>query len=76
LPSCIEQGLASSIAGGFTRSAERIPVVDKGEIEANFEDVLASSVQHFFIETDTSDPIVAEEATGLDRTITTSESIT
>jgi hypothetical protein len=68
--------MASGIAKGVTGSAENIPAIDRGEIKADFEDVLASSVQHFFIDTDTSGPLLAKEAAGLDPAVTTPESIT
>jgi hypothetical protein len=76
LSSGFEGGLGSCIVGGVTGSVESILAVDRGQIEANFEDVPASSVQHFFVDTNTSKPVLVKEATGLDHAVTTPESIT
>jgi hypothetical protein len=48
----------------------------RGEIQANFDHVQPSIVHHFFVDIDSFDLVLAEEAIGLDPAVNAPESIT
>jgi hypothetical protein len=50
---------------------EGIPAEVAADIEAEFQAVPASTSLHFFVDTDSSDLVVVEEAAGLDPAVTT-----
>jgi hypothetical protein len=45
-------------------------------LQSDFDNIPASISHHFFVDTDSSDPLVAEEVASLDPTVTNPESIT
>ena len=57
-------------------SEEQLPESGRVSIADELDQVPASTVLHFYVDADTSDPAIAEEAAGLDPTVSNPESIT
>jgi hypothetical protein len=59
-----------------TNDLQDSPALSSEDIVADLEQVLDSSVQHFFVTVDSSNLAVAEEAAGLDLGVSNPDSIT
>jgi hypothetical protein len=79
-----EGGLASTNGEGLALGNERrhidspesLPDVKRAETQADFDHVPPSTVHHFFVDTNSSDPMLTEEVASLDPTVSAPESIT
>jgi hypothetical protein len=70
----IDNPNVDQVDSGGSRS-EMLPGSGGVDIAAELDQVPDVSVSHFFVDADTSDPAIAEEAVGLDPTVSTPESI-
>lgn len=60
----------------FDEGVDGIHGVTSIEMQADFDNLPASTSHHFFVDTDSSNPVLVEEANGLDPTVSNPESIT
>jgi hypothetical protein len=61
---------------GPKEGAGGLPGISGVDLQADFDNIPTSTSDNFFVDTDSSNPLVAKEAAGLDPTMTNSESIT
>jgi hypothetical protein len=61
----------SATSEELEEQARDVPTVVGADIEADLQELPDSSVCHFFVDTESTDPIVAQVAGGLDPTVST-----